>query len=56
MPTVRLRNVNPLGEVDVPGVGQLTRGQEFDVDSAIAEVLLEQVGNYELAKASKDGE
>lgn len=55
MPSVQLRNVNPIGEVDVPGVGQLTRGQVFEVPADVAERLLEQVGNYEAVKG-KGGE
>jgi len=54
MSTVRLRNVNPLGGVEVPMLGLvLTAGQEFDVDADVASLLLEQTGNYELATAAK---
>lgn len=43
----KLRNVNPLGEVDVPLIGRtLGPGEEFDVDDDTAKVLLAQVGNY----------
>lgn len=43
-----LRNVNPLGEVDIPLVGQtVQRGAEFEVTDEHAAALLMQVGNYE---------
>jgi hypothetical protein len=57
--TVRIRNVNPLGQVDLPligrqqdpvgetGSGCLEPGEEFDVAAEHAKILLEQVGNYE---------
>lgn len=57
MPT--LRNVNPLGAVDLPligrqgepfgepGSGCLEPGEEFEVTAEQAAQLLEQVGNYE---------
>jgi len=60
---VQLRNVNPLGQVDLPlirregdpvgeaGRGCLEPGEVFDVDDATAAHLLEQVGNYELVTA-----
>lgn len=44
MAVVRLRNINPLGEIDLPVVGKtLQPGEEFDGP----EELLEQYGNYE---------
>ena len=49
-----LRNVNPLGEVDLPLIGRtLAAGEEFEVPDSQAEVLLEQVGNYEQVKSPK---
>jgi hypothetical protein len=60
MSTVILRNVNPLGHVDVPilgrvgdaddqpGEGCLIPLEEFECDADLAEELLKQVGNYEL--------
>lgn len=41
MPTTRLKNVNPLGDVDLPIIGRvgdnpLRAGEEFDVDKEIA--------------------
>lgn len=65
---VQLRNVNPLGHVDLPligreghpedapdeGEGCLKPGEVFDVTQAQAEHLLEQVGNYELADAAAE--
>ena len=48
MNTVRLRNTNPLGTVDVPLLQRtLEAGEEFDCPSEHAEALLEQTGNYE---------
>lgn len=50
MPT--LRNVNPLGEVDLPLIGRtLGAGEEFDVTDAQAALLLAQAGNYEAVDA-----
>lgn len=52
---MKLRNINPLGEVDVPVVGRvLAAGEEFDVPDEIGAALLEQVGNYERATAPKE--
>ena len=43
-----LRNINPLGAVDVPLLGRtLAAGETFDVPADVAEVLLDQAGNYE---------
>lgn len=48
---VTLRNINPLGEVELPLVGRvLAAGEEFEVPAEVAERLLEQVGNYEAVK------
>lgn len=63
MGTVRLRNINPLGRVDLPliaregdvegeGIGCLERGEVFEVESDVADVLLEQAGNYELVRST----
>ena len=58
---MRLRNVNPLGQVDLPligrqgeplgeeGVGCLEPAEEFDCTPEHADNLLRQVGNYEAA-------
>ena len=51
MPT--LKNINPMGEVGVPGVGELSAGQEFDVTDAQAKVLLDQPDNYKLVTPPK---
>ena len=49
-----LRNINPLGAVDLPLIGRtLAAGEEFEVPESQAEVLLEQVGNYEPVKSPK---
>lgn len=64
MSTVHLKNTNPLGQVDVPilrrqgepigteGAGCLEPGEVFECDAALAEQLLEQVGNYERVSAT----
>ncbi len=54
-----LRNINPLGRVDLPivgregdvpgkGVGCLEPGEVFETTAKVGKALLEQVGNYEL--------
>lgn len=55
MAKVTLRNTNPVGAVDLPLLGRtLEVGEEFEVDAAVAEALLEQVGNYErVSRAAK---
>ena len=43
-----LRNINPLGAVDLPLLGRtLAAVEEFDVPADVAAALLEQTGNYE---------
>jgi hypothetical protein len=70
MATVRLRNVNPLGAVDLPLLQRtLAAFEEFDCPEALAgrgpsvledgttdlgEGLLAQVGNYELVPVPVD--
>ena len=52
MPT--LRNINPVGAVDLPLIGRtLEPGESFDVTDEQAENLLAQVGNYELVTEKK---
>lgn len=51
MPT--LRNINPLGDVDIAGVGSVKARDTFEVSDEVADRLLEQADNYELAKSSK---
>lgn len=49
-----LRNVNPLGEVELPLIGRtIAAGEEFEVPADVAETLLAQVGNYEEVKTPK---
>ena len=67
MPTVKLRNTNPMGHVDVPllrrqggpvgeeGVGCLEPGEVFEVDQETADLLLLQSDNYELVTEKKKG-
>lgn len=62
---MRLRNINPLGAVDLPligrqgepfgeeGVGCLEPGEVFEIDDERGNALLEQVGNYELVREPK---
>ena len=49
-----LKNINPLGEVDVPGIGTLAAGAEFEVDDKTGRELLKQDGNYEQVDAKKE--
>lgn len=52
MAEVTLKNTNPIGAIYLPLIGRdLAEGEEFTVDAAIAEALLEQVGNYEAVVA-----
>ena len=49
---VQLKNINPLGAVDLPLIGRtLEAGEVFDVPDKVGNALLKQVGNY--AEASK---
>jgi len=52
--SVTLRNVNPVGEVDLPLIRRIVgAGEEFEVPAEVADRLLEQVGNYELVEPAK---
>lgn len=54
---MRLRNINPLGDVDFPLLGRtIERGEVFDVPDELGERLLDQQGNYELADQAEDEE
>ena len=49
---VQLKNVNPLGAVDLPLIGRtLEPGEVFEVDDKVGKALLKQDGNY--AEATK---
>ena len=48
----KLRNINPLGDMDVVGVGSVKAGETFEVSAELAKELLEQVGNYEPVEKS----
>jgi hypothetical protein len=63
--TVTLRNVNPIGEVEIPEIGRTVEaGETFDCDSSVAGAspsgddlgsgLLAQVGNYVLVDSVDD--
>lgn len=48
----QIRNVSPLGEVEIPLLGRVVgAGEVVEVTDEQAAVLLEQVGNYEQADA-----
>jgi hypothetical protein len=62
MSLVKLRNVNPIGHVDLPlvgrsgdeyvgeeGIGCLEPDEVFEVTPEHAAILLQQIGNYEPA-------
>ena len=52
---MKLRNINPLGEVELPLIRRvLAPGEEFDVSDEDGARLLEQVGNYERVSALKE--
>lgn len=63
----KLRNINPLGHVDVPllrrqgepfdepGIGCLSPGEVFEVTDEVAALLLPQSDNYELVTEKKKG-
>ena len=49
-----LKNINPLGEIDLPLIGRsLAAGEEFDVSDEQAAILLMQDANYEAVASSK---
>lgn len=50
MPT--LKNVCPMGDIELHDVGLIEAGAEFEVSEARAERLLKQRGNYELVSKS----
>lgn len=51
---MKLVNTNPLGSIDLPLIGKtLAAGEEFEVSDEIGLELLQQIGNYEEAKATK---
>jgi hypothetical protein len=44
---MQLKNVNPLGAVDLPLIGRsLEAGEVFEVPDKVGKELLKQVGNY----------
>jgi len=53
---VQLKNINPLGAVDLPLIGRnLEAGEVFDVPDKVGKALLDQAGNYEAVKAENAG-
>ncbi len=48
---MKLRNTNPIGTVDIPSMRlfDIQPGAEFEVSDEDGQLLLCQVGNYELA-------
>ena len=44
---MRFKNVSPLGDLDVVGVGQVGAGDEFVATGDLAESLLKQPENFE---------
>lgn len=49
-----IKNVNPLGDVEVPALRKVvSAGEVIEVSDEIATALLEQVGNWEAATSSK---
>lgn len=52
---MKLRNINPLGEVELPLIGRtLAAGEVFDVSDEDGAALLDQPSNYERATATKE--
>lgn len=46
--TFRFQNVSPLGDLDVPAIGRLVSGEEFEVDDFdLAAALHWQPGNFQ---------
>lgn len=44
---MRIKNVSPLGDLTIPGVGHVAAGEEFTATGDLAESLLEQGSNFE---------
>ena len=54
---VPLRNVSPLGAIELPLIGRtLEPGEEFEVTPEQAKALLDQTGNYEAVSAAQKNE
>lgn len=53
----QLRNINPLGEVEIPLLGRAVgAGEVFDVSDEQAAALLDQPSNYEAVEAEKENQ
>lgn len=44
---MRFKNVSPLGDLDIPAVGIIAAGEEFEVPEHLAEAFAGQASNYE---------
>lgn len=54
---MRIRNINPLGAVDVPLLGRIVEaGEPVEVTDEQAGLLLDQPTNWEAAEAPADSE
>lgn len=44
---MKFRNVSPLGDLDIPAVGLVPAGEEFDLPADLAPFFAGQVENYQ---------
>ena len=52
---MRLKNVSPLGHLELPLIGRvLAPGEVFEVDDDAGAALLDQPGNFEAAPPTKE--
>lgn len=49
----KIRNISPVGDLDVPGVGVIKAGDTADVPDDIGETLLRQTANFALAQPAQ---
>lgn len=52
---MKFRNVSPLGDLDIPGVGHVPYGEHFEAVGDAAEPFLDQPVNYVQVIQHKDG-
>ena len=43
---MKFKNVSPLGDLDIPGVGIVPAGHQFEVSGDLAESFLKQPENF----------